>query len=314
MLHSSLSNSPGFLPGLLKAVRAWAGSTEIAAASVTESGVDALRPMQENGPVLQALEVLSEQKEEVDGEAAPDFEMPAEATRVSGDAETPDVEGRPDEATAPTVEEEEEAVSESEAPLEEEDAPVGKELQPEERADAEELSAEEALDLRESSQWEDGTQTGNAAHATKASVVSEEEAPREAGSPEEEDEEAALIGEGGHLAEADSGSDEIIPAVVKPLLTVEAPVNDAGHCGSCHASDNARKGVAPPAGFEAEVQKRESIGLAAEANEGVSAVDGKRKMNTQMSHVVFCDVHKCDVDIQSSHLKGGLFVHLHNTS
>ena len=88
-------------------------------------------------------------------------------------------------------------------------------------------------------------------------------------------------------------------------------MNDAGHCGSCHASDNARKGVAPPAGFEAEVQKRESIGLAAEANEGVSAVDGKRKMNTQMSHVVFCDVHKCDVDIQSSHLKGGLFVHLH---
>ena len=273
MLHSSLSNSPGFLPGLLTAVRAWAGSTEIAAASVTESGVDALRPMQENGPVLQALEVLVEQKEEVDGEAAPDFEMPAEATRVSGDAETPDVEGRPDEATAPTVEEEE-AVSESEAPLEEEDAPVGTESQPEERADAEELSAEEALDLRASSQWEDGTQTGNAAHATKASVVSEQEAPREEGSPEE----AALIGEGGHLAEADSGSDEIIPAV-KPLLTVEAPVNDAGHCGSCHASDNARKGVAPPAGFEAEVQQV--------ANDGVSAVDGKRKMNTQICHTWF---------------------------
>ena len=94
-------------------------------------------------------------------------------------------------------------------------------------------------------------------------------------------EEAPLIAETmGHPAEADSGSDvEIIPA----------PVKDAGHCGACRASDNAGEGAAPPAGFQAEVQQvvdgdsGESMDLA-EANEGVSAVDGPRKMNTQICH------------------------------
>ncbi|CAL8356752.1 unnamed protein product [Boreogadus saida] len=269
-------SSPGFLPGLITAVRAWAGSTaESAAATVAEkSAVDVLRPVQEINLVLQASKVLVEQ-DEVDSEGAPNVEMPADATDVSGYAEV-----RPEEVTGPT--EGEAAVSESEAPLEEE-ASVGKEAQSE-TDEAEEPTAEEALDVVASSQGEDGTLAGNADQATEASAVSEVEAPREAG-PDETgalEEESVLIGEAtGHPAEADSGSDgEIIQAVVEPLVTSEAPVKDAGHCVSCHASDNAGEGVAPPGGLEVEVQQvvdsdsGESMDLA-EATEGVSAVDGQ---------------------------------------
>ncbi|XP_030207811.1 retinitis pigmentosa 1-like 1 protein isoform X1 [Gadus morhua] len=279
--------SPGFLPGLITAVRAWAGSTAgIAAATVAEkSAVDVLRPVQENNLVLQASKVLVDQ-DEIDSEGAPNVEMPADATDVSGDANTLySEEVRPEEVTGPTVEES--AVSESEVPLEEE-ASVGKEAQPEETDEAEEPTAEEALDVVASSQGEDGTLAGNADQATEASAVSEEEAPREAG-PDETgalEEESALIGEAtGHPAEADSGSDVEIIQAVEPLLTSEAPVKDAGHCVSCHASDNAGEGVAPPGGLEVEVQQvvdgdsGESMDLA-EATEGVSAVDGQRKMDT----------------------------------
>ncbi|CAL8388900.1 unnamed protein product [Arctogadus glacialis] len=280
--------SPGFLPGLITAVRAWAGSTaETAAATVADkSAVDVLRPVQENTLVLQASKVLVIQ-DEVDSEGAPNVEMTADATDVSGDATTLYAEEvRPEEVTGPTVGEA--AVSESEAALEE--ASVGK----------------EALDVVAFCQGEDGTLAGNADQATEASAVSEEEAPREAG-PDETgalEEESARIGEAtGHPAEADSGSDGEIIQAVEPLLTSEAPVKDAGHCVSCHASDNAGEGVAPPGGFEVEVQQvvdgdsGESMDLA-EATEGVSAVDGQRKMDTHMLHTWF------------SVMMGSLFGHL----
>ncbi|KAK0130595.1 hypothetical protein N1851_035163 [Merluccius polli] len=276
-LHS-LSISPDLLPDLLTAVTVLASSAtvEIAAASVGEKSiVEAVRQMEENRLALHVLEplmeVLATRKEEVDaeadGEASPDVGMPVNATANSGDAETPSAEevspGEAPahsvgerEAMAPTVEEA--AVAESEVPLEnpatEEAAPAEKGSEPEEMANAEEAAAEEAPVNVECTQVEEGT-------LAEGSAVSEAEAPKEVEADETGSvpDEAAPITETGHLAAAAAAADsdgsdvEIVPAI-EPQSTSEAPVNDAEHCSSCHASDNAEEGVAPPAELKAEVQ------------------------------------------------------------
>ncbi|CAL8331309.1 unnamed protein product [Merluccius merluccius] len=267
------AESEDLLPDLLTAVTVLASSAtvEIAAASVGEKSiVEAVRQMEENRLALQVLEplmeVLAARKEEVDadGEASPDVGMPVNATANSGDAETPSAESPGEapahsvgerEAMAPTVEEA--AVAESEVPLEnpatEEAAPAEKESEPEETANTEDAAAEEAPVNVECTQVEEGT-------LAEGSAVSEAEAPKvvEADEMGSVPEEAAPITETGHLAAAaaadsDGADVEIVPAI-EPQSTSEAPVNDAEHCSSCHASDNAEEGVAPPAELKAEVQ------------------------------------------------------------
>ena len=275
-LHS-LSISPDLLPDLLTAVTVLASSAtvEIAAASVGEKSiVEAVRQMEENRRALQVLEplmeVLAARKEEVDaeadGEASPDVGMPVDATANLGDTETPSAE--------------EAAVAESEVPLEnpaiEEAAPSEKESEPEEPAKDEEAAAEESPVNVERTRVEEGT-------LAEGSAVSEAEAPREVEANETGSvpEGAAPITETGHLAAsaaADSdGSDvEIIPAI-EPQSTSEAPVNDAEHCSSCHAPDDAEEGVAPPAELKAEVQTEVQGAIDGSM---VSPVEGPRKINT----------------------------------
>jgi len=140
----------------------------------------------------------------------------------------------------------------SEVPLEN---PIIK-AEPEETAGAEEASANEAPVIVEFTQGEEGALAENAAPAKDAEAVSEAEASREVEADETGSvpEEASPIVKTGHLAPPAADSDGESPPAIEPQSTSEAPVNEAEHCSSCHASENADKVVAPPAGSEEQVQ------------------------------------------------------------